>query len=50
MPETLELILWCAALAIWLMLFFGYLQGAYNAIFKASWRRLVNIGLKAKAK
>ncbi|MGY3034773.1 ABC-type polysaccharide/polyol phosphate export permease [Bradyrhizobium sp. USDA 4354] len=23
MPETLEVLLWCAALATWLMLFFG---------------------------
>jgi len=47
MPETLELILWCAALATWLILLFRFLREPYKALSKAI-RRLVEIGLKAK--
>lgn len=47
MPETLEALVWCAALATWLMLLFGFLSEPRLALFKAI-RRLVDIGLKAK--
>jgi hypothetical protein len=39
-PETLELILWCAALATWLILLFRFLREPYKALSKAI-RRLV---------
>jgi hypothetical protein len=43
MPETLELILWCAALATWLILLFRFLREPYKALSKAI-RRLVEMG------
>ena len=39
-PETLELILWCAALATWLILLFRFLMQPGKALSKAI-RRLV---------
>jgi hypothetical protein len=44
MPETLELMVWCAALATWLMLLFGFLREPYKVLSKEI-RRLVEIGL-----
>jgi hypothetical protein len=41
MPETLELILWCAALATWLMLLFKFLREPYKTLSKAI-RRLIS--------
>jgi hypothetical protein len=34
MPETLEFLLWCAALATWLMLLFVILSKALEPLFK----------------
>src|SRR5689334_24760925 len=39
-PETLELILWCAALVTWLVLLYRILREPYNSLSKAI-RRLV---------
>lgn len=34
MPETLESLLWCAALATWLMLFFGLISERLKPVSK----------------
>ncbi|MCP3371043.1 hypothetical protein [Bradyrhizobium cajani] len=34
MPEALESVLWCAALATWLMLFFGVIGERLKALSK----------------
>ena len=47
MPETLEVLLWCTALATWLMFLFAYLSEGYKAVSKYM-RRRVEIRLKAK--
>jgi hypothetical protein len=49
MPETLEVILWCAALATWLMLLFAFLSDGYKSLSQ-NVHRLVDEVLKAKAK
>ena len=49
MPKTLEFILWCAALAIWLMLLVTFLSKPYKALCSAVRWRLV-VGPKAKGK
>jgi hypothetical protein len=47
MPEILEAILWCAALAVWLMYFCGFLVDELRPLAKAI-RRQLEIKLKAK--
>jgi len=36
MPETLEVTLWCAALATWLMLLFAFLSDGYKRFRRTS--------------
>ena len=47
MPETLEILLWCAALAMWLMLLFVFLRTALAPPFKRT-RRLLDESYKVK--
>jgi hypothetical protein len=49
MPETLEVIVWCAALATWLVLFLAFLSGGYKSLSQYI-RRLVYEVLRTKAK
>jgi hypothetical protein len=49
MPETLEVMLWCAALATWLMLLFAFLSDGYKSL-SHNVHRLVDAVLRAKAK
>jgi hypothetical protein len=49
MPETLEILLWCAALATWLMLLFAFVSKALEPLLK-SIRRLLEEAFKIKAK
>jgi hypothetical protein len=45
MPEILEAVLWCAALAAWLMLLCGFITAALRPLAK-SIRRVLAIRLK----
>ncbi len=49
MPETLEAVLWCAALATWLMLLFDFIAAALPPVAKGI-RRVFAIRLKATGK
>ena len=49
MPETLESLLWCAALATWLMLFFGIAIERVKPLSKFL-GHLVEAAFKLKAK
>ncbi|MCK1336002.1 hypothetical protein ACVW1A_007408 [Bradyrhizobium sp. LB1.3] len=49
MPETFELLLWCAALATWLMLLFAIVSEALKPLSK-SIRRLIEEAFKVKVK
>ena len=49
MPETLESLLWCAALATWLMLFFGFTWERLKAHSKFI-SRLIEGAFRLKAK
>ncbi|MDE5465664.1 hypothetical protein [Bradyrhizobium sp. CSS354] len=49
MPETLEILLWFAALATWLMLLFVILRTALEPLFKRM-RRLRDESFKVKVK
>lgn len=49
MPETLESLLWCAALATWLMLFFGFLYERLKPLLKLT-SRLLEGAFRLKAK
>lgn len=42
MPEILEVILWCAALATWLVIFFAFIQSGLKP-FARSIRRLATV-------
>ncbi|MBW7965348.1 hypothetical protein [Bradyrhizobium sp. BR 10261] len=47
MPETLEVILWCAALATWLMMFFAFITAGLKP-FAKSIRRLAAAVFRVK--
>jgi len=49
MSETLEALLWCAALATWLMLLCGFIATALRPVVK-SIRRVFAIGLRTSGK
>ena len=49
MPETLEVLLWCAALATWLMLLFAFMGNALKPLSR-SIRRVIEEAFKVKAK
>lgn len=49
MPETLESLLWCAALATWLMLFFGFISERLKSLPKFV-SRLLEGAFRLKAK
>lgn len=49
MPETLESLLWCAALATWLMLLFGFISERLKPLSKLI-SRLLEEAFKLKAK
>ena len=49
MPDTLEILLWCAALATWLMLLVAFVSKALEPLFK-SIRRLIDEAFKVKVK
>jgi hypothetical protein len=49
MPETLERLLWCAALATWLMLLFGIIGERLKALLKPI-SRLIEGAFRFKAK
>lgn len=49
MPETLESLLWCAALATWLMLLFGLISERLKPLSKLI-SRLLEEAFKVKAK
>ena len=49
MPETLESMLWCAALATWLMLFFGFISERLKSLPKLV-SRLLEGAFRLKAK
>ena len=48
MPKMLEALLWCAALATWLMLLCRFIREGLRPLSKDIRRRLVALGLKAK--
>lgn len=50
MAKLLEDLLWCAALATWLMLFCGFVVAALRPLAKRIRRRLIELGLKAPTK
>jgi hypothetical protein len=50
MPKMLEDLLWCAALATWLMLLCRFIREGLRPILKGIRRRLVELGLKVKGK
>ncbi len=50
MPEILEALLWCAALATWLMLLCRFIREGLRPFSKGIHRRLVELGLKVKSK
>ncbi|MGY8639301.1 hypothetical protein RAD15_43265 [Bradyrhizobium sp. 14AA] len=47
MPEILEVILWCVALATWLMIFFAFITAGLKP-FARSIRRLAAAVFRAK--
>lgn len=49
MPETLEFLLWCVALATWLMLLFAIVREALKPVSK-SVRPSIEEAFKAKVK
>jgi hypothetical protein len=49
MPETLEILLWCAALATWLMLLLAFVSKALGPLLK-SIRRRIEEAFKVKVK
>lgn len=49
MPDMLEVVLWCAALATWLMLLFAFLGNALKPLSK-SIRRVIEDALRLKVK
>ena len=49
MPKILEDLLWCAALATWLMLFCGFIVAALRPVAK-SIRQRFEVKLKSKEK
>lgn len=49
MPETLESLLWCAALATWLMLLFGIIGERLKPLLKPI-SRLIEGAFRFKAK
>lgn len=49
MPETLESLLWCAALATWLMLFFGLISDRLKPLSRLI-SRLIEGAFRLKAK
>lgn len=49
MPETLEILLWCAALATWLMLFFGLISERLKPLLRLV-SHLLEVALRHKAK
>jgi hypothetical protein len=49
MPETLEILLWCAALATWLMLLYAFVSKVLEPLLK-SIRRLIDEAFKVKVK
>ncbi|WP_314960436.1 hypothetical protein [Bradyrhizobium cosmicum] len=49
MPDILELVLWCAALATWLMLLFAFVGNALKPLSKTI-RRAVEDAFKLKVK
>ncbi len=49
MPETLEILLWCAALATWLMLLIAFVSNALKPLSK-SIRRAIEEAFKVKVK
>lgn len=49
MPDILEVVLWCAALATWLMLLFAFLGDALKPLSK-SIRRTIEDAFKLKVK
>lgn len=49
MPDILEVVLWCAALATWLMLLFAFLGDALKPLSK-SIRRIIEDAFKLKVK
>ncbi|UPK33042.1 hypothetical protein IVB18_33100 [Bradyrhizobium sp. 186] len=49
MPEILEVVLWCAALATWLMLLFAFVGNALKPLSK-SIRRVIEDAFKLKVK
>lgn len=49
MPDILEVVLWCAALATWLMLLFAFIGNALKPLSR-SLRRAIEDALKLKTK
>ncbi|MFK4727638.1 hypothetical protein [Bradyrhizobium niftali] len=49
MPEILDVLLWCAALATWLMLFFAFVSKALKPLSK-SVRRVIEAAFKPNLK
>jgi hypothetical protein len=49
MTETLEILLWCAALATWLMLLFAFVSNALKPLLK-SIRRVIQEAFKVNVK
>ncbi|MGY8634847.1 hypothetical protein RAD15_20445 [Bradyrhizobium sp. 14AA] len=49
MPETLEILLWCAALATWLMLFFGVVGEFLKPLLKRV-GHLLDVAFRHRAK
>lgn len=49
MPETLEILLWCAALATWLMLLFALVSNALQPLLQ-SISRLLDAVFKVNVK
>jgi hypothetical protein len=49
MPETLEALLWCAALATWLMVLFYFMGAGLSALWKSR-RRLFLDAMRSRPK
>ena len=49
MPDILEVVLWCVALATWLMLLFAFVSNALKPLSK-NIRRVIGEALKLKVK
>ncbi|MBR0957338.1 hypothetical protein [Bradyrhizobium japonicum] len=49
MPDTLESLLWCAALATWLMLFFGIIGERLKPVSKLL-SHLLEVAFRLRAK